>query len=115
MLKSMFYSQRCCKYDAMLPKKIFRDYFDVHSNKTATTEEKTNVLIGQPVTGYPLKMPHCHIWRRKTREKGEDQLVDDGVGDEADTDDDHLCELQTSVMTRQENDKDGQGGNGRRL
>ena len=46
----------------------------------------------------------------------EGQLVDDGIADEADTDDDHLCELQTSEMRKEENYKDGQGGkNGRRL
>ena len=45
----------------------------------------------------------------------EGQLVDDGIADEADTDDDHLYEQQTSGMRKEENDKDGQGGNGRRL
>merc|ERR1711874_865379 len=35
-----------------------------------------------------------------SREKAEDQLVDDGIGDEADEDDDDMCELQTS---REEN------------
>ena len=46
-----------------------------------------------------------------TREKAEDQLLDDEVGDEADVgvgdnageDDDDVCQLQTSGRTREEN------------
>ena len=38
-----------------------------------------------------------------TRERVEDQLVDDEVGDEADEVDDDMCELQSSGRTREEN------------
>ena len=38
-----------------------------------------------------------------TREKAEDQLVDDGVGDEAGEDDDDMYELQSSGRSREEN------------
>ena len=38
-----------------------------------------------------------------TREKAEDQLVDDGVGDEAGEDDDDICDLQSSGRSREEN------------